>query len=252
MKIFLSGMESTYHKVFPEGKDLLWTLLSYYSIRRNTENSMELIRRSQEIMIDSGAHSFQKGVTVPWDDYTREYADWIRANDQPKIHGYFEMDVDNVIGYEKVLELREILLKATDKIIPVWHKNRGLEEFKKMCHEYSGRIIAITGFRNEDIRDSQYGMFYAYAHEAGCRVHCLGMTRRNVLDQVPFEFADSSSWLQMAAYGTAPLYLKETEPAVKVRFPRGTNTYALERKSYEEYRLMQLYYHAKWQHINQD
>ena len=87
---------------------------------------------------------------MPWEDYTREYADWIRANDQPKINGYFEMDVDNVIGYEKVLELREILLKATDKIIPVWHKNRGLEEFKRMCREYSGRIIAITGFRNED------------------------------------------------------------------------------------------------------
>ena len=120
MKIFLSGMESTYHKVFPEGRDLLWTLLSYYSIRRNMENSMELIRRSKEIMIDSGAHSFQKGVMVPWEEYTREYAAWIRAIDQPKIHGYFEMDVDNVIGYPKVLELREILLKATDKIIPVW------------------------------------------------------------------------------------------------------------------------------------
>ena len=78
------------------------------------------------------------------------------------------------------------------------------------------------------------------------------MTRRTVLDQVPFEFADSSSWLQMAAYGTAPLYLKETEAAKKTRFPRGTDTYALERKSYEEYRLMQLHYHAKWQQINND
>ena len=252
MKIFLSGMESTYDKVWHEGRDMLWTLLSYYSIRKNEKNCQELIRRSQEIMIDSGAHSFQKGVVVPWDDYTREYADWIRRNDQPKIHGYFEMDVDNVIGYDKVLELREILLAATDKIIPVWHKNRGIAEFKKMCAEYSGRIIAITGFRNEDIRDEQYGMFWRYAHEAGCRVHCLGMTRRNVLDKVPFEFADSSSWLQMAAYGTAPLYLKETEPAIKARFPRGTNTYALERKSFEEYRLMQLHYHAKWQSVNND
>ena len=96
---------------------MLWTLLSYYAIRRNEKNSRDLIRRSRETMIDSGAHSFQKGVTVPWEDYTREYADWIRQNDQPKIHGYFEMDVDNVIGYDKVLELREILLAATDKII---------------------------------------------------------------------------------------------------------------------------------------
>ena len=54
------------------------------------------------------------------------------------------MDVDNIIGYEKVLELRKILLEATDKIIPVWHKNRGIDEFKKMLfYHYSegGKIF---------------------------------------------------------------------------------------------------------------
>lgn len=252
MKIFLSGMESTYNKVFPTGKDMLWTLLSYYSIRRNEKNCDEIIRRSKEIMIDSGAHSFQKGVTVPWEDYTQEYADWIRANDQPKIHGYFEMDVDNMIGYDRVLALREILLRVTDKIIPVWHKNRGIEDFKKMCHEYSGRIVAITGFKNEDIRDDQYAMFYRYAHEAGCKVHCLGMTRSKILDRVPFEFVDSSSWLQQATYGSAPLYAKDDGHVSTVKYPQGTNTYELERKSYEAYRRMQLHYYAKWKNINHD
>lgn len=252
MKIFLSGMESTYNKVFPNGIDMLWTLLSYYSIRRNEKNCMEIINRSQEVMIDSGAHSFQKGVHVPWEDYTEEYAAWIQANDQPKIHGYFEMDVDNMIGYDRVLALREILLRVTDKIIPVWHKNRGIEDFKRMCHEYSGRIIAITGFRNEDIRDDQYAMFYRYAHEAGCKVHCLGMTRKKVLDKVPFEFVDSSSWLQQAAYGSAPLYARDDGGVSMVKYPKGTNTYELERKSYQAYRKMQQHYYAKWKSINHD
>ena len=111
------------------------------------------------------------------------------------------MDVDNIIGYEKVLKLRKILEAVTDKVIPVWHKNRGIQEFKKMCHEYAGRIVAITGFKNEDIKDEQYLMFLKYAKSQGCKVHCLGMTRKKILDTVPFDFVDSSSWKQQAIYG---------------------------------------------------
>ena len=55
MKIFLSGMESTYHKVFPEGKDLLWTLLSYYSIRRNMEDYPDCIGEEFEYGKQPGA-----------------------------------------------------------------------------------------------------------------------------------------------------------------------------------------------------
>lgn len=252
MKIFLSGMESTFNKVFPGGQELLWTLLSYYSIQRNAEICNDIIKRSKEVMIDSGAHSFQKGVVIPWEEYTEQYAAWIQENDQPKIHGYFEMDVDNMIGYERVLKLRKMLEKVSDKIIPVWHKNRGIEDFKNMCHEYSGRIVAITGFRNEDIRDDQYAMFYRYAHEAGCKVHCLGMTRTKVLDKVPFEFTDSSSWLHQAVYGSAPLYARDDGAVSTVKFPKGTSPYELERKCYEAYRRMQLHYYAKWRNINKD
>lgn len=111
------------------------------------------------------------------------------------------MDVDNIIGYEKVLGLRKILEAASDKIIPVWHKNRGIDDFKAMCEKYAGKIIAITGFKNEDIKDEQYLMFLKYAKKFNCKVHCLGMTRKKVLDKVPFDFVDSSSWKQHALFG---------------------------------------------------
>ena len=40
-----------------------------------------------------------------------------------------------------ILPYREpkILESVTDKIIPVWHKNRGVEDFKKMCRDYQGK-----------------------------------------------------------------------------------------------------------------
>ena len=206
MKIFLSALEQRGKTVFeyidkniPKFK---WNLMSYYYIKKANKNYVQtIIDKSELILIDSGAHSFQKGVVVDWVEYTKEYAKWIKENDCDKIIGYFEMDVDKVIGYEKVLELRGILESVTDKIIPVWHKNRGVEDFVQMCKKYSGKIVAITGFRNEDIKDEQYIKFLKVAKKYNCKVHCLGMTRKKILDEVPFDFVDSSSWKQQAIYG---------------------------------------------------
>lgn len=202
MKVFLSALEASPEFYYINSKidNYKYNLMSFYYIKKE-EIFKEIIRKSDFILIDSGAHSFQKGKKVDWVEYTKKYADWIKANDNDKILGYFEMDVDNIIGYENVLELRKILESVTDKIIPVWHKNRGIEDFKKMCKEYQGKIIAITGFKNEDIQDHQYMMFLKYAKKYDCKVHCLGMTRRKILDMVPFDFVDSSSWKQQAIYG---------------------------------------------------
>lgn len=210
MKIFLSAIENgatcvggppfAEYVVKKIGK-MKWNLISYYYIK-NREDLAEFIRNnSEEVLVDSGAHSFQKGTKVDWDKYTKDYADFIKRYDTDNVVGYFEMDVDNIIGYDKVLELRKVLELVSDKIIPVWHKNRGLDEYKKMCKDYAGKIVAITGFKNEDIKDEQYLMFLKYAKKYNCKVHCLGMTRKKILDAVPFDYVDSSSWLQASIFG---------------------------------------------------
>jgi len=201
LKIFLSGIEAggEFPLVEKEFKEFKWMLCSYYYLKQDVFE--KVLKKSELMMIDSGAHSFQKGKKVDWQNYTRRYADWISKNDSNKILGYFEMDVDNILGYEKVLELRSILENASDKIIPVWHKNRGIEDFKSMCKRYQGKIIAITGFKNEDIRDDQYILFLKHAWDNNCKVHCLGMTRQKILTKVPFDFVDSSSWKQKAIHG---------------------------------------------------
>lgn len=200
MKIFLSALETGNHEKIIE-REMLYNLMSFYYLRGKYDLAATIRDRSKLIMIDSGAHSFQKGVKVNWQNYMQEYMQFIKAFDRPNVIGYFEMDVDNVIGYDKVLEFRQQLEQVSDKIIPVWHKNRGINEYKKMCKDYAGKIVAITGFKNEDIQDHQYLMFLKYAKKFGCKVHCLGMTRRKVLDKVPFDFVDSSSWRQNGNYG---------------------------------------------------
>lgn len=201
MKIFLSALENNTARLDELGS-MHYNLMSYYYIPKNPKRALGIIEQSERIMIDSGAHTFQKGKTkLNWEEYTESYARFIRENDCNKIVGYFEMDVDKVIGLERVIKLRRRLEQETDKIIPVWHKGRGIENFYRMCEEYSGRVVAITGFKNEDIKDDQYAQFLKIAWQHNCRVHCLGMTRKDILKKVPFDYVDSSSWTQGVLYG---------------------------------------------------
>lgn len=256
MKVFLSALENgatvansnkPLAQYFLENKlKMKYNLISYYYIK-SKHDLAELIRdNSEEILIDSGAHSFQKGKKVNWVEYTKQYAEFIQKFDRPNVVGYFEMDVDNIIGYDKVLELRKILESVSNKIIPVWHKNRGIDEYKQMCKDYAGKIIAITGFKNEDIKDEQYLMFLKYAKKHNCKVHCLGMTRKKVLDKVPFDYVDSSSWKQAGIYGRIDGKGKVTKEFSK------TKREVVFLENYKTGMKMQEYYYNKWRKICND
>ena len=65
---------------------------------------------------------------------------------------FFEMDVDCIFGLEKVEIWRKKIENQTGiKSIPVWHKSRGIDYFKRMVDEYD--YIAIGGFANGDIKN---------------------------------------------------------------------------------------------------
>lgn len=70
-----------------------------------------------------------------WDEYLERYADFIVRNNVKK---FFELDIDSIVGYEKVLQFRNKLEKLTNRpCIPVWHENRGKDEFIRMSQQYS-------------------------------------------------------------------------------------------------------------------
>ena len=256
MKVFLSALENgstcydsgkpLAHYFVERGLKMKWNLMSYFYIKNNFELAEYIRSHSEEILIDSGAHSFQKGKKVDWVQYTKDYAEFIKKFDKPNVVGYFEMDVDNIIGYDNVLELRKILESVSDKIIPVWHENRGAKNFEDMCKAYAGKIVAITGFRGAEIADDQYLMFMKCAKKYNCKVHCLGMTRRSVLDKVPFDYVDSSSWKQSGIYGRIDGRGKVTREFSKVK----REVVFLE--NYLQGMEMQKHYYQKWRGVCKD
>lgn len=226
---------------------LLWNLCSYYYMRGNNYAGTLVRNNSREIMVDSGAFSFQQGARTNFDQYTKDYADFISTWDRKNVIGFFEMDIDKVVGYDKVLQYRRILENVSDKIIPVWHPNRGIKDYIQMCKDYSGKVVAITGFSRDEIRDEDFPKFLRTAHDYGCKLHCLGMTRKNILDTVPFDYVDSASWCMQTVFGRVGKHKKKIDQNY-ARVNRG-EVFAY---SYLEAMKMQMHYYEKWRKVSKD
>ena len=155
-----------------------------------------------EFMLDSGAFTYMNGKpseNLDWDEYVKEYTDYINTTN---VKYFFEMDIDSVVGYERVLELRKDIERLTDKRpIPVWHKARGIEEFKKMCTDYD--YVSIGGFVTQEIKKPEYPKIAGlieYAHKKNSKIHGLGFTALQWLPKLHFDSVDSTAWLSGTKY----------------------------------------------------
>ena len=247
MKIFLSGFESQdidkWITVDPDVR-MKWVLMSYAYIRKaKPERVKEIISRADNVMVDSGAHTFQKGREVKWEEYTHEFGQWIAENDEPKIIGYFEMDVDNMIGLNKVEELRQIMYSYTDKVIPVWHWSRGNEYFEKMCVEAAqhSNIVSFSGVA-DTLTTGEMLWMTKTAWEHNCKIHALGITVKSILNSVPFDYVDSSSWLQGPMYGRIG--------ANDIRRVKQMEVVIARMSSHELWKQKQQFYFDKWKGVS--
>lgn len=206
MEIYLATLENSLY-VYENMPDnyIKYGLVSYYYMKDNDETFNLVLDKCQFVLIDSGAHSFQHGAKVDFDDFTRKYINFVKKwTHHPKIVGFFEMDIDNVSTYEKVLIYQKELKKVSEKIIPVWHNNRGIDDFHNMCKLHKNKRVAITGFKNNDIIDSQYNLFINTSQKYGADLHILGMTRFDLMNSLNLsnnDSADSSSWKQTGIFG---------------------------------------------------
>lgn len=204
MKIFLAGVRPA--TFFPHlGKTRFNGLLSYAADKLSIDRPLDK-SHYKDFILDSGAFTFAysagRGKAVDWWKYCEEYAAYVVKND---IKHYMELDVDAITGYEQVLKFRAFLEERTKRpCIPVWHVNRGLEDWKKTCDGY--QYVAMGGLKSEVGRERWKYLqhFIDEAHRRGARVHGLGFTRVKEFDKgmALFDTVDSTTWLKTSSYGT--------------------------------------------------
>ena len=192
MRLFLAS-PSSHQYLIEEFKKSLFILESYFYFK---EWEISLIYSSKDFLLDSGAFTFlnsQKSKSPDFDKYLERYISFINKYD---IKHFFELDIDKIVGYKKVLEYREKLEYETGKkCIPVWHRSRGKDEYYKICEDYD--YIAVGGLAIKEIKKNEYKFLNALckiAKERDCKVHGLGFTPSNT-ENYKFYSCDSTSWV---------------------------------------------------------
>ena len=159
-----------------------------------------------------------KGGQPDWDEYIERYAAFIVRN---KVEKYFELDIDSVVGYDKVLQFRAKLERLTGRqSIPVWHKSRGIDEYKRHCEEFP--YVAIGGYVVKELQPRDFNAFpymIQYAHKNNAKVHCLGFTKLNDLPRYHFDSVDSTAWTTGNRFGY--LYYFDGQTIRKKDAPKG-------------------------------
>lgn len=157
---------------------------------------------NERFLLDSGAFSYMNGQAIDMkgmEAYMERYIAFIKEH---HIRYFFEMDVESLFGMLQVEKWRRKLERETGRqCIPVWHKQRGVDYWKRMCEEYG--FISVGGF-NFDIRPQEYGLIkkmVSYAAARGIKVHGLGFTKTKILNQFEFFSVDSTTWLTGAIRG---------------------------------------------------
>lgn len=198
MKVCLAGT-SCLKKNIELNKEIPFILESFFTIQ---EWQIPIIQKCDYFLLDSGAFTFMNSFKgkVDWMEYIDKYANFIIKNN---IKYFFELDIDSVVGYDKVKEYTNYLEKKVGrKCIPVWHKSRGIEEWKKLTKEYD--YVAIGGIVIKEIKPRDYKYFIPLleiARKNNCKVHGLGFTGMKYLKKYHFYSVDSTSWTAGSRFG---------------------------------------------------
>lgn len=183
----IGGGELKEEILFQELSKSKYILTSFYYFKDKLPFEVDLH------LVDSGAFTFfssKKKIDI--DGYLTDYIAYINKYD---IKHFFELDIDVIVGYEKVLELRERLERETGKkCIPVWHMSRGKDEFIKMIKEYD--YASIGGVVNKESiinHKDKFHLLNKLARKHGCKLHGLGVTDNSV-DNYGFYSVDSTTW----------------------------------------------------------
>lgn len=204
-------------------------LTSFYNFRNEKTQiaKKDLINffTKNDFLLDSGAFTFMNKGSITDEQlevYVENYIKFINNNN---IDRYFEMDIDVLIGLDRVEEIRKKLIEETGKKpIPVWHKSRGDDKYLEICEQYD--FIAIGGIANNKNAEKdgwtvsrlskemlmELFFYCELAHKNNCIVHGLGFTNCFYLNEdiLPFDTCDSTSWTMGAIRGTET-YFKDNQ-----------------------------------------
>ena len=213
MRLFFAGVfEGRHNRLFDRGFfKSVCVLSSYFYVRNKVPGDKDFYPNDcYDFMLDSGGFSFiannKTGAGINWKEYIRHYANFIN---RWNIKKFIELDIDNLVGYERVKDYRKMLEDLTGKpAIPVFHPTRTYDDFAVDCAEH--RFVALGMYEKLNTEVSK--KLIEIAHENNSRVHRLGITNINemIKRDIVFDSCDSITWLSANRFGQRLNFNRQT------------------------------------------
>lgn len=154
------------------------------------------------VLVDAGAFTANKDPgrmdRDGWLAYAQAYTEFVEANIE-RIDLVSEFD-SLVLGPDYIHEMRETFWDRmpSDKFMPVWHAAYGLEELDRLAEHYSHVAVtddALKAGPRVSARINNLTQRY------DTKFHGAAITKPDVLREVRFASAASTSWLSPIQYG---------------------------------------------------
>ena len=249
MKLMLAGFDNGATK--RSVPDLIclskYILCSFWFLKKGMFNELEqlIIQRNNtdDFLLDSGAFSMFSQKNHDLNTYIDDYIHFIN---EYNIKRYIELDIDPVVGYEEVKNIRRYIEEKTNKkSIPVWHKNRGMDEWLKHITDYD--YVAIGGLVTKEIAPSEYNSLkpmVKLATNHNTKVHGLGFTGQDCY-KYGFYSVDSTSWASGRRFGQAVKFTNNKITNIKKPKDARANYITVDRNNLIEWCKFQRYCETK-------
>lgn len=233
MKLFIAGAEKELNRIASLSANNPNLLGSYYHLTkakhkiddqfkqdysRLKDSNMSFIMDSGLFTMMFGAGSKETYSEAMLQDYTDQYISNILSIGYE--HYIVEMDVHKLLGVKKLEEFRRkfMLRYPIEKTIYVWHIENEIEGWRKMAKTYPYIALSIPELRivmkAKYIKDFIAKMIrIAQEINPDIKIHLLGCTSVDLLQQSGYYSADSTSWQASFRWG------KLMEPATRTIIP---------------------------------
>ena len=195
-------------------------LFSQINDRKAIKKFLELMSNNK-VFIDSGAYSaWSKNKPIDVDDYikfinenTDKFTLFASVDDIPgelrRKPTLWEQRESPAKSWHNYLYMRE-QVKDKDKLLPVFHIGEDFRHLQNMLDAtFNGEHIPYIGLGGTvglacTVKEDWYKQCFKIIQQssnANVKVHAFGMTNLEILENYPFESADSTTWLMAAING---------------------------------------------------
>lgn len=179
-----------------------------YFYRKVKRSNWELpsFPEGTSVLLDSGGFGANKnpGQLDPngWREYEQAYCEFVEDNlDAIDIVGEFDLQA---LGYDHIKGMRETFWDGLgSKFMPIWHPAHGMDELERLARRYDR-----VGVPGAALNEMSYlgGRINTLSRQWDTRFHGIALTQPDVLRNVHFATAASTSWISPSRFGDTQVF----------------------------------------------